>query len=805
VHRLQTDFGGGDGRQVHTLVGHLAWRLGGADTYDRVAETDQARAGVSTHELAGLLEAQAPCLVLLDEMLVYLNNALSVQTHEGSLAATTLTTVKALMQAAAQVPGVAMLATLTSSRMEDYSDITGQGLYERLSKVVGRSENIVTPVEGDDIFPILHRRLFASVGSEEHRRAVADAYGDYYEQLGDVLPATFRERAYRDRIAAAYPFHPELVDLCTHRWGSLAGFQRTRGALRILAHTVKALWRGGHDAPLVHLGDLPLDDDAVRAEVLRFAGESYKSALNADIIRPDSRAPQEDKRRGGQAGKQGLATALATTAFANSHSTDKVLGASAAQMIVGAARPGLSRGMLDDVRDALEGALWYMRLEGGRYRFTTEPNLNKVIVEREAAVHDYDVDRLVKDAVRRSAPNGHGFRVVPDVGQPSDVPDDGRLTLGVVEPALRLGGDDEADVVSSCEEILRSKGSGWRANLNSVVLVVADDSAMRTARATARTLAAMRDLLEDRHRLSRFNTEQKERLKKRADDAEQKLPDQVTMAYRNLLAMRDANGEGVRVDRADLGPARAGATITDRVAAHLKEADRLIDDQLAPAALLSPRFAVLPEDQDAVELDRLLGYFSQFPRLPKIASENVLRRALVTGAAGGHFALASGTSWDADDAVVRFRQHVDSSEVVFQPGTWLVRARAAEGLLARREPEEEPESQPGDVRKPGSPPADGSVDTAETTSADGETRQRERSDSVAGVTVSVTGVPADKMREVVKSAVLPLSAHADVRVDLTVNATGDQQRIPRQTLDLVVAEALRQLGLDARIDELEQE
>ena len=78
----------------------------------------------------------------------------------------------------------AVVATLTSSNLEDYASLAGEEMQERLSKVVGRTENIVTPVEGDDIFPILHRRLFTTIGSEEQRRAVADAYADWYESLG---------------------------------------------------------------------------------------------------------------------------------------------------------------------------------------------------------------------------------------------------------------------------------------------------------------------------------------------------------------------------------------------------------------------------------------------------------------------------------------------------------------------------------------------------------------------------------------------------------------------------------------------
>ena len=204
--------------------------------------------------------------------------------------------------------------------------------------------------------------------------------------------------SYRERMATGFPFHPELVDILTNRWGSLSGFQRTRGALRTLAHTVKALAQRHQKALLIHPGDVALADPGIRGEVIRFAGESFKAALNADIIRPDSIAPTEDKRRGGIVEANGLATGLATTSFLDSFGPDKVLGASAAQMLIGVGRPGLSRGVIEDVRDSLESSLWYMRLDGGRYRFTTEPNLNKVILERESAITDDRIETII-DAI----------------------------------------------------------------------------------------------------------------------------------------------------------------------------------------------------------------------------------------------------------------------------------------------------------------------------------------------------------------------------------------------------------------------
>lgn len=783
-----------EGLELHTLLGQLAYRLGGPGAYQDVAEQDEKSYGSSTSQLVELLQAHAPCLVLIDEMLEYLNNGLNVRTGDGNLAATTLTIIKDLCTAASNVPRAAVVASLTSSRLEDYASLAGEEMQERLSKIVGRTENVITPVEGDDIFPILHRRLFASIGSEEVRRTVANAYGDYYESLGDATPGSYREASYRERMAGAYPFHPELVDILTNRWGSLSGFQRTRGALRTLAHTVKALSQRQHRAPLIHPGDVPLADSGIRGEVLRFAGESYKAALNADIIRTDSRAAEEDRRRGGQVEEYGLARGLATTAFLNSFGADKVLGASAAQMLVGVGRPGLSRGVIEDVRDALEGSLWYMRLEGGRYRFTTEPNLNKVVIEREAAVGEDRIETLLREAVAAVAPSSPVLRVVPRVEESADLPDDQQLTLGILDFEHRIGADS-ADTLRVAREILEQRGSAFRSNKNAVMLVSADAAAMGKARASARTLAALRDIKGDRYRLNRFNAEQREQLDKRLAAAEERLPQQVVQAYRHLLLLGESDTGGVKLDHIDLGPARVDAKIGGRVSEYLRGADRLVEQTLAPAALLAARFGLLPEGTDAVELDQLLGYFARLPRLPKLAGPQVLRAALVEGVAKGLFGLASGSAWDAEDAVLRFPPaRADPGEVQFQPGTFLVRASTIKVLLAQRQAGEREPDDAGSV-------AESQADTdagpeGEEAAAGAERKPSAPTPFVSSVTLTIRGIPASKARDVVKVAVLPLSAHSsEVTMEVTIHAEGGLAGIPRETLELVVLEGLRQLGL----------
>jgi hypothetical protein len=776
--------------ELTTMYGHLAYQLGGKTAWRAIAKQDGDMLGASTVTLARLLSEYAPCLILLDEVLEYLNKALAVRAHDGNLAATTLTFIKELASAVANTPGAAMLATLTSSRMEDYAELAGQEMQERLSKVIGRAENIVTPVEGDDIFPILHRRLFTTVGTQSDRQAAAEAYATYYASMADALPATYSEQAYRDRIAAAYPFHPELVDILTNRWGSLSGFQRTRGALRTLAHTVKALSQKRTEAPLIHPGDMPLDDAGVRAEVLKFAGDSFKAALNADIIRSDSKAAEEDNRRGGQVKNLQIATSLATTAFLDSFGPDKVLGASAAQLVLGTGRPGVSRGLIEDVRDSLESLLWYMRLEGGRYRFTTEPNLNKVVLEREAAIPESRIGQLLRDSIRQVSPENAILRTIPWVHDSTDLADETRLTLGVLDFDHRINGEGNDDSLNCARNILEQRGSAFRANKNSIMLLLADRAALAKARGTTRTLAALTDVSTDGQRLKRFNAEQKEQLGKRLKDATERLPQQVVMAYRHLVLLGETEGR-VDLDRIDLGPAQVDATLPQRALDYLRGADRIVE-RLAPAALLSTRFGLLPDGTAAVELDRLLGWFSQLTRLPKLAGPHVLRACLIDGVRTGVFALVSGSDWKADDAVIRFNTNTDPGEVMFQPGVFLVRAAAIKNLLADRDPQPSATTHPLLTL-----PKDNAVGEPEQAGQVEATRTRDK--LITAVTIDLKHVPATKARDILKIILSLASVSNGLTIDMTITADGGLSGIPQETLDLVVVEGLRQLDLDNNV------
>ena len=159
------------------------------------------------------------------------------------------------------------------------------------------------------------------------------------------------------------------------------------------------------------------------------------------------------------------------------------------------------------------------------------------------------------------------------------------------------------------------------------------------------------------------------------------------------------------------------------------------------------------------------------------------------GVESGTFGLSSGATWDADDSVLRFNARVDPGEIQFQPGTWLLRASTAKLLSEARKPRGEVGE--GIVERTGP-----GVDVVIEPEPGDEPRVDSGQSNPTHVTISVRDVGADKVRDVLKVAVFPLtSGGADVTVNIEVVAK-DPSGLPQSTLDLVVSEGLRQLGVD---------
>src|SRR5262245_35298650 len=279
-----------------TFWGEMAYQLGGEKLYAEVAKDDARRIAPGTTLLGALLNKAGPCLILLDEILVYLVKAGGVKVGDSTLRGNTLTFLQELSIAVANCPHAVMVATLTSQLAEFFEE-GGEWVYESLEKVLGRVEKVRQTVEGTEIYEVIRRRLFEGLGDPEQHKAAATAYWDMYKKLGEDVPSPCREPGYRDRIIKACPFHPELIHVLYERWGTIPEFQRTRGVLRLLADVIAHLYQAKDNEALIQSGSVNLGASAVRGELVKHTGSAsvYISVIDSDIYGSHAKDPDIDR------------------------------------------------------------------------------------------------------------------------------------------------------------------------------------------------------------------------------------------------------------------------------------------------------------------------------------------------------------------------------------------------------------------------------------------------------------------------------------------------------------------------------
>lgn len=111
--------------------------------------------------------------------------------------------------------------------------------------------------------------MLAKVPPAEDAAPAAAGYQEVVTQMRRAYAQSDSERqqaeeegvALRDRVRAAYPFHPALIDLMRERWAAIPDFQRTRGALRFLAACLRSCHREGKSRIVLGPGEVPIHDD----------------------------------------------------------------------------------------------------------------------------------------------------------------------------------------------------------------------------------------------------------------------------------------------------------------------------------------------------------------------------------------------------------------------------------------------------------------------------------------------------------------------------------------------------------------
>lgn len=646
----------GEGREVRTAWGYIAYRLGGWKAVDLIAESEANRTNPGSERLIKILEAAAPCLILLDEVVAFAKQL------RGEESEAFHAFVQSLTEAAAAVPGAMVVGSLPESGME-VGDQRGVEALHRLEKLFGRVQSAWTPASGMETFEIVRRRLFQPLDEdgEKARDATIQAFSKLYRDNASDFPPEAKELAYREEMRRAYPIHPEVLERFSEDWSTLEKFQRTRGILKIMANVIYALWRGQSNAPLITLALLPLSEDKVRTAILEPLDRSYGPILQAEVdgeLALPAKMEASRKRYGDviAATRAARAVFLATAP----HRGSSRGGLTGPALRLACAQPGDQISIFGDALRELSERSAYLYREGDRYWFSTQPTLNRIADERANDISIDDADAEIVAILRKEQGHRGGFHRVHAAPDNLIDVDDGRAIALVIIPPSHphaLKSPDKTPTEQIVTDALERRGTGQRKFRNALVFVAADESGLDTCREIARKYLAWKSIVEDKDMADSLTRAQFEDAGSRMRQSAEALAQRIRSTWSHVLypvpAQGGGNGSGpaagFALEHTSVANRAPGKPIPQVVYDKLR-ANGVIVDELGPDTLMAELRKVWDEGKPHIEVATLLDWFASYVYLPRLRDDATLTLAIekLVGKIDGAVGFAQ--SYDAPTA-----------------------------------------------------------------------------------------------------------------------------------------------------------
>ncbi len=730
------------GPVIRTMWGWLAWQIDPKRGYPIVAGHDQDRVAPGGDVIQELLTSGAdgrPVLILLDEVLKYLERSAAVTVQDSTLQRQTKDFFQNLSVEVAGSKTAAMVYSLIWSAREA---LDNSALLDEIDKLASRVDQLREPVTGEEVLEVLKRRLLGQQPDKTLSDDAAAAYASAVSRMLQSHSVTSRERKeaeksgvqLRARINAAYPFHPALIDIMRERWASVDAFQRTRGALRFLASCMHSVKKEGRKRPLLGPGDVPLDDGTVRIKLLKELGaqNDYDSVIIADLAGPNSRAGQIDDRLAKETPRLTdvrPATQVATTIFLHSfgglrregeNETETLpSGVNESDLLAACVGPNLDSITAKAVLADLRNSCLYLHYDGVRYCFRKEQNVTKLIEDAEQEVSREEADargfgpvrerikEILKDRVA-----AHPTAVVW-MEDGKDIPD-GIPQFWVGYLPLEFAAESGVAQKRTALDLLLSCHTMPRRYRNGLGLAIPNKKQVEPLRRAVRHLLAIERIIERKVRL-RLPKEQNEQIQERKRTEERAVTACLQELYREIWFPRMRRGE-IEIEKAERGsrPLR-GSGIHERIkeiitnAVGLKVYDKMVPEKIIERVGLGE---LVSEDGGGclgINVSDVVEAFYRDIAPPKIESSDVIRQAISEGVEKGVLGYCVGSPTLGPDGKyqvplekVCFSRRIDAAEIDLASGFLITPSAIPE---PPKPADEKPPNGPGGTPPP--PPGGG--------------------------------------------------------------------------------------------------
>ncbi len=644
------------GKKIQTMWGWIAAQFGD-DAYAQVEGHDKDRVAPAGDVIAKMLSGK-PCLLLLDEVLKYMERSAAVSVLESTLQRQTMDFIQSLTVEVARTKNSAMLYSLQWSAKESFGN---RSLLDQLDKLVSRVDQIREPVTGDEVLPVLQRRLLGAQPRKQDADAVASAYQDVITGMRRAQAETEAARRQgeeegvllRDRMRTAYPFHPALIDLMKERWASVEGYQRTRGALRFLASCLHSQKAHGGARALLGPGEIPLKDVDVRVKFLKELGQQndYDPVITSDIEGPNAKAKKIDDRLGREnpayvsvRPATRLATAILMYSFGGLRreggKEDDILppGVGEVELLAACVGPDLDSVTASACLADLRNTCLYLHYDGVHYVFKKDPNVTLLVEQAEQGVGADETRAKIREMLDRKLAGHRSARVWPVKSQ--DISDEDPSFIVAYLP-LEFVGEKIAEQEKIAKELFEKYGDKPRRYRNGLGLAVPQKNQIEVLRRAVRYLIAT-DRVEAKKQQLRLTRDQLDQLKERRRTEEAAIESAFRQLYASVWLPRIQGGI-IEIEKVEIGGRPLQATgVHERVMELLTTAYQKVYSTLTPRKIVdllklgeAGRLGVKTIDvQDAFY--GFLGY-------PRLDAGVILRRAIAKGVLDKTFGYMSGT------------------------------------------------------------------------------------------------------------------------------------------------------------------
>lgn len=682
------------GDPLNTLWGKMAEQLGGQDAYDFIR--DAALKGISPggKQLDDLFEYVGPSVILIDELVAYVRNV------DTDVQARLYTFIQTLTQSIKRSKNIVLVATLPEGKTQAGGQV-GVTVLDELEEILKRVDAVSIPLEVDNAFEVVRRRLFGPVLDEMERDQTCEAFRKMYQNARREYPDNVTEQDYLNRMKACYPIHPEIFDRLFQDWSAIPGFQRTRGVLRIMATYISRLYREQDQSLLIMPANLPLEDPALADEFTRLLAQSGGNwdPVVQEVDSHGSRTDEIDTKSTVFVNVGGAARRIARTVFLGSATGGAFKGITTRQIHLGVVEPEQTVSTYNDALGRMKGNLYYLYNLDDRYYFHTQENLNKVALDRADQYTDENVYSEIVSRLERAIGRDPAVQVCPT--SPSMVEDSEDIQFVILPPQASLASREKDDDTAhpTALNILKYSGDDEKQRIfkNTLLFITAKRDDVRELRNLVKNYLAWNSIMsgDDIHnKVPNLVDTRFDQTKGNLESADDAIDTTLFKAYRWGLVPIQHDAQKSEYDFSDV------STKTDnpRIASRMREqfiADDTVIKKIDPSVFsgkLQQYIWSSDTYQEHIEIDTLWELMAQNVYMPRLRDRGVLSTCIKEGILTGTFGFAHAYT-DGDYVNFRFEENVGALRIEKGTTAILINPELAKIIKEEKEQQEKEKEQ----------------------------------------------------------------------------------------------------------------